>query len=142
MENVTDVVNILRREVAARGPAQASAQVVAVLGGLLGGMGTLAFMGRKMAELDARLVAGAVICLRVADLVPATPVLAHVRFALGAALGGQVSGLSGQPEVLPASAGMLARWCRRQGMWPTVEVEINKQMAQRKAAVDAAAVQA
>jgi len=125
------MIPVYRDEIRLRGEQQVRARVIAVLGGLIGGLGTMAVQGKPARELNVQLVAGALVALRQADLMPTTPVIAHLRLALAMLMVQQV-------PPAPLTAAVLERWVQANQFWPTVERDAKRQYELLRHAVETA----
>lgn len=126
------MIEVYRDEIQLRGEQQVRARAIAVLGGLIGGLGTLAVQGRPARELNVQVVAGALLGLRQADMMQTTPVLAHLRLALAALMVGN------QFPPAPMTAAVLERWVKANQFWPSVEREAARQDQALRNAVETA----
>ena len=126
------MITVYKEEIWLRGEQQVRARVIAVLGGLIGGLGTMAVQGKPARDMNAQVVAGAMVALRQADLMATTPVVAHLRLALALLMVGN------QVPPAPLTAAVLQRWVQVNQFWPNVEREVRRQDEALRGAVETA----
>jgi len=126
------MIPVYKEEIRLRGEQQVRARVIAVLGGLIGGLGTMAVQGKPVRELNVQVVAGALVALRQADLMATTPVVAHLRLALALLMVGN------QVPPSPLTAAVLQRWVQVNQFWPSVEREARRQDEALRGAIETA----
>ena len=126
------MITVYKEEIWLRGEQQVRARVIAVLGGLIGGLGTMAVQGKPARDMNAQVVAGAMVALRQADLMATTPVVAHLRLALSLLMVGN------QVPPAPLTAAVLQRWVQVNQFWPNVEREVRRQDEALRGAVETA----